>query len=274
MEAHSVPISPDIRRGFVDIDAGQVHYRTLRAVPVSGALPLVCLHQSPFSSLTYQEVLPSLGAARPVVAFDTPGFGESFRPARKPTIGDYAAWLHDATRACGLPRFDLIGVFTGAAIAVELAVRHPAAVRRLVLLGPPLFTAAQQEQYLANAWPRRPVADGSHLLPEWQRVMTRALPDVPFARRCDAFQEFWRGGADAIWGEEAVSVYPLREALPRLTQRVLVVEPDGLLGRAEEAAGLIPGAARVRLEGVHAWSMMQTAPDRVAAAACSFLDGD
>ncbi len=272
------------RRGFVDIADGQIHFRAARpSATRRGAgshaaavaqTPLVCLHQSPFSSLTYQEILPLLARGRETVALDTPGFGESFRPARKPSIADYATWLYEAIAELRFPRFDLLGLFTGAAIAAEIAVRFPDAARRVVLLGPPLFSPSQQERFLREAWPPRPRPDGSHLLPEWERVMTRALPGVDFARRCDAFHEFWRGGGDAIWGEEAVSVYPLRETLPRLRQPVLVLEPDGLHGHAAEAAALIPDARRVRLEGVHAWSMMQTAPDAIAAAVADFLDRD
>jgi pimeloyl-ACP methyl ester carboxylesterase len=260
-----------VRRGFVDIADGQMHYRA-SGLGAAGGAPLICLHQSPFSSLTYLEILPLLGARRPTVALDTPGFGESFRPRAKPTISDYASWLREAALALGFERFDVMGLFTGAATASDMAVRFPDQVRRLILMGPPLFDAAQQAKYLAEAWPPRPRPDGSHFLPEWRRVMERALPDVPFERRCDAFHEFWRGGGDAIWGEEAVSVYPLKETLPRITQPTLVIQPDGILGHAETASGLIPNAHRIRLEGVRGWSMMQTAPERVAEAANAFLD--
>lgn len=95
---------------------------------------------------------------------------------------------------------------------------------------------------------------------------------MPFARRCDAFHEFWRGGGDAIWGEEAVSVYPLRDTLLRLSQPTLVVQPDGILGRAAEAAALIPNARLAKLEGVRGWSMMQTSAGPIAAIANAFLD--
>ena len=262
---------PTVKRGFVDTPDGQVHYR---AAGVAGgdALPLICLHQSPSSSLTYQEVLPLLGETRRVIALDTPGFGESFRPEQKPTIEDYAEWLFAAVAALGIERFDLMGMFTGAGTAVAIATRHAEAVRRLVLLGPPLFTPEEQERYLAGSWPARPRPDGSHLMEEWNRVMSRSVPGVPFERRVDAFQEFWRGGADSIWGEEAISIFPLRDKLPRIRQPVLVVKADRLLGHAAEAAALIPDARLVNLDGVIAWSMIQLAPDRVNDAVTGFLD--
>jgi pimeloyl-ACP methyl ester carboxylesterase len=263
-----------IRRGFVDVGSDQIHYRAIGLEGGGGSnLPLVCLHQSPFSSLTYQEILPLLAPDRTVVAFDTPGFGESFRPTSKPAIPDYASWLQAAALGLGLQRFDLMGLFTGAAIAADMAVRFAPLVRRLVLLGPPLFTPEQQDLYRAEAWPMRPRPDGSHLLPEWRRVMERSLPDVDFARRCDAFQEFWRGGGDAIWGEEAVSVYPLKDTLTLIRQAVLVIEADGLLGQTARALDLLTRASHRRLEGVRGWSMMQTAPLQIAEWTLDFLDG-
>jgi pimeloyl-ACP methyl ester carboxylesterase len=271
MSLSDSPAPAALRRGFVDTPAGQIHYRVADAGRL-GALPLVLLHQSPSSSLTYQELLPLVGRRRHCVALDTPGFGESFRPDAPPSIADYARWLTAAALGLGLVRFDLCGLFTGASIACEIATVFPQHVRRLVLCGPPLFTEEQQAQFTANAWPAPPAEDGSHLLKEWDRVMNRALPGVPFRRRCDAFHEYYRGGADAIWGEKAVSVYPLRKTLPKVAQPVLVLQPDGIHGDCAGAAALVQKGRLVRLDGVHGWSMMQTAPERVAAEIDAFLD--
>ncbi len=270
MTSTPLPQPGALRRAFVDIPAGQVHLRRAgEAAP--GSTPLVCLHQSPFSSLTYAEILPLLGQGRVAVALDTPGFGESFRPTARPSIRDYADGLRQAITALGFEQFDLLGLFTGAAIASQMAVDAPDAVRRLVLCGPPVFTAEERARFLATAWPPRPREDGSHLLEEWTRVMTRALPDVPFARRCDAFHELYRGGGDALWGEMAVSEYVLADTLPRIQQPTLILQPDGVYGDGAQAAAAIPRGAFERLEGVRGWSMMQSAPTQVAEAANRFL---
>ena len=263
-------VSHPIRRAFVDTPDGQIHLRRCGEAG-SDSIPLLCLHQSPFSSLTYQEVLPLLGRGRVAAALDTPGFGESFRPAARPSIPDYARWLLQAAEALGFARFDVLGLFTGAAIASHMAVEAPGRVRRLVLCGPPVFTPDEQARFFETAWPAPPREDGSHLLVEWNRVMTKALPDVPFPRRCDAFHEFYRGGADAIWGEMAVSQYTLADTLPRISQPTLVLQPDGIHGDGAEAGAAIPRGVFARLPGVRGWSMMQSAPDRVAEAVAPFL---
>lgn len=259
----------EVRRAFVDTDAGQVHIR--RAGSASdNTVPLLCFHQSPASSLTYQEILPYLGRNRLAIAVDTPGFGESFRPKAQPTIADYARWISDVPKAMGIERYDVMGIFTGAAIASELALQQPDRVRKVILAGPPVFTAEQQEKFVRDAWPVRPVPDGSHLMREWDRVMTRAMPEIPFERRVDAFNEFYRGGVNAIYGELAVSVYPLAETLPKLTQQVLIVKPNGIHGDSVAALELLRNGQLVPIDAL-GYSMMQAVPEKVASIFEPFL---
>jgi pimeloyl-ACP methyl ester carboxylesterase len=259
-----------IRRAFVDTPAGQVHVRMGGSREV-GAVPLLLLHQSPASSLTYAELLPLLARERWSIALDTPGFGESFRPAAQPAIADYARWIVAAADALGIARFDLFGLFTGAGTASEIAATRPDRVRRLILAGPPLFTPERQGFFAANAWPTPPRADGSHLLVEWQRAMAHPMPGVSFERRCDAYQEYYRGGANAIWGEAAIAAYPLRETLPRIATPTLILEPEGIHGDCAAAAALMPNA---RVEAVDhlGYAMLQAVPEQVADRIRRFLD--
>lgn len=258
-----------VRREFIDTSDGQIHVRVSR--PQTTSLPpLLLLHQSPASSLTYQEILPYLGRDRITIAIDTPGFGESFRPAAEPSIGDYARWILAVPDTLGYARFDLFGLFTGAAIASEITRIAPDRVRKLILAGPPLFTPEQQARFLEHAWPMRPQPDGSHLLAEWNRVMTRSMPGLPFDRRADAFNEFYRGGSNAIWGEMAVSVYPLAETLTQIAVPTLILEPEGVHSDCQGALALLSDA---RIEPVPhlGYSMLQVVPDRLSAIVCGFL---
>lgn len=260
---------PPVRRAFVDTPNGQIHIRS--AGTGDGRAPLLMLHQSPASSLTYAEILPHLGRHRRAIAIDTPGFGESFRPAVQPGIADYARHIVAAADALGIGRFDLMGIFTGAGIASEIAASWPARVRRLVLAGPPLFTADQQRGFVEQAWPVRPQSDGSHFAIEWQRVMSRKMPGVGFERRCDAFNEFYRGGANAIWGEQAIAEYPLAETLPRIAAPTLILEPRGIHGDCRAAAALLPDARIAAIDHL-GYAMLQAIPETVARIVDGFLD--
>src|SRR5947209_8708117 len=97
------------RRGYVDSEDGQIHYREC-----GDGSPLILLHLNPASSQTWETVLP-LFADRGyrAVAFDTPGYGNSDRPAERPDMDGYARRIADAATSLGMSTFDLIGHHTG-----------------------------------------------------------------------------------------------------------------------------------------------------------------
>lgn len=101
------------------------------------APPLVLLHGFHVTSTMWAPNAADLGARRRVYAPDTLGdFGYS-RPARVPrTIDELVTWLLALLDAIGLDRIDLGGMSYGGWLAAHFAARHPARVRRLVLLAP------------------------------------------------------------------------------------------------------------------------------------------
>jgi pimeloyl-ACP methyl ester carboxylesterase len=257
-----------VKRGYVDTPDGQIHFRAA-GVDAPDRLPLICFHQSPSSSLTYQEILPYLGRHRRVVAMDTPGYGESFRPQSKPSIPDYARWLRAGIAALGYDAFDVAGMFTGAAIASEMAKEWPNDVKRVVLIGPPYFDAEHPNK---DVWPELPKLDGSHMIIEWNKMMeTLPFSGVTFERQWETFRELWRGGKDSVWGEEAVTAYPLKDTLPHMRQHTLVVHPDHIRANVPAAVKLLPNVevARIHRRG---YFMMQVHAEEVAAPISTFLN--
>jgi pyruvate dehydrogenase E2 component (dihydrolipoamide acetyltransferase) len=95
--------------------------------------PLVLLHGVATSRLIWRRVLAPLALRRRVIAVDVPGFGESEPVGPGFELEQVADRLVDGL---GLDRFDLVGHSLGGAVAVATAARHPAAVRRLVLVSP------------------------------------------------------------------------------------------------------------------------------------------
>jgi 2-hydroxymuconate-semialdehyde hydrolase len=101
--------------------------------------PVVLLHGSGpgVSALAnWRFTLPVLARGRRALAPDLLGFGrtETSRPARV----DLGAWVDQVIEladALGLGAFDVVGNSMGGAIALALAVRHPARVRRVVTMG-------------------------------------------------------------------------------------------------------------------------------------------
>jgi len=158
-----------IRRGFCEIEEGQVHYRTGGA---PGGVPLVMLHASPGSARMLEPLIGLLAERRHVIATDTLGNGDSCVPARQDADIAYFAGAHlRALDALGLEVFDLYGTHTGANIAAEIAIAHPARVRRLVLDGVSLYAAEERADMLANYAPGvTPDLQGTHLLWIWSFV--------------------------------------------------------------------------------------------------------
>ena len=74
-----------LRRHYIDYDGGQLHYRRAEPPPgVARRVPVVCLHQTPTSSLEFEPLMRELASDRVVVALDTPGYGGSGGPPAPP----------------------------------------------------------------------------------------------------------------------------------------------------------------------------------------------
>jgi pimeloyl-ACP methyl ester carboxylesterase len=126
-----------LRHGYVDMRYGQLHYSI--AQPPGGKTdktPIILLHQSPNSSVEHEPLVMELGKDRITIAPDTPGHGGSDGPDAIPTIEDYAGAIAEGLQKLGYgPNrpVDLFGFHTGSRVATELALSHPAMVRRVIL---------------------------------------------------------------------------------------------------------------------------------------------
>ena len=84
----------------------------------------------------WRLVMPALAESRRVIAPDMAGFGYTERlPGDLHTLDSWVAHAIGVLDALGIERTDLVGNSFGGAIALALAIRHPARVRRLVLMG-------------------------------------------------------------------------------------------------------------------------------------------
>ncbi len=79
--------------------------------------------------------VPEFSRERRVVIFDHRGVGESGDPGGPFTTADLADDLAGLLTALAIERADVLGTFLGGMVAQELALRHPARVRRLILVG-------------------------------------------------------------------------------------------------------------------------------------------
>ena len=101
--------------------------------------PLLLLHGHPETCLMWHKVAPQLAERFTVVATDLRGYGDSGKPEGLPDHSNYSKRTMaedqiEVMRALGFERFHVMGHDRGARVAYRMALDHPEAVNKLVLL--------------------------------------------------------------------------------------------------------------------------------------------
>ena len=158
--------SGPIGRHFCQVGGQWLHYRRMGQGPA-----VLLMHQTPQSSQTLEPLMRLLAPYCTAIAVDTPGFGQSEPlPQADWSLALLADRMAQFLDALGIVQVSVAGQHTGAAIAAELARRHPQRVRALALDGLPLFNAAEQDSILPHQLYRFvPQPDGTHLMWAWSR---------------------------------------------------------------------------------------------------------
>lgn len=255
-----------VRRGFVDIDGGQIHFRT---AGTGGRRPLVMIHASPASSKALEPLLREMAVNRRVVAPDTLGNGDSVGSIPDGAeIAFFAAATLEALTRMGLGEFDLYGTHTGGSIAAEIAIAAPDRVGRLVLDGlglyppelqrelleryAPATAPDQQGMYLAWAW--HFVRD-TYLFWPWYRLDAehrRPLGLPPAGVLHEKLVEVLKAIETYHHSYRAAFRYDKRGRLPllRVTTLAACARDDMLVRWHDEFATLIPGAEVALTDGI------------------------
>jgi haloacetate dehalogenase len=124
-----------------------------------GGAPLLLLHGHPQTQAMWHRVAPRLAQTFHVVLLDLRGYGDSGRPHAGDASANYAkremaADALEAMRQLGHARFQLLAHDRGARVAHRLALDHPDAVERLLLLdiAPTLAMYRQTSEAFARAY--------------------------------------------------------------------------------------------------------------------------
>lgn len=100
----------------------------------SGDRVLLFIHGNAASSLWWERVMANLPEGVRALAPDLRGCGDSDKPDPVWSMNDLAEDIYQFTQALGLTRFTLVGHSLGGGVAQYLAVNHPGAVERLLLI--------------------------------------------------------------------------------------------------------------------------------------------
>ena len=123
----------------------QLHY-----VEQGQGKPLILLHGNGESCDYFEHQIPYFSSDYHVIAVDTRGHGKSPRGERPFTIKQFAEDLYDFLDEKGIAQAILLGFSDGGNIAMELALRHPERVEKLILNGANLFPSGVKPLY---QWP-------------------------------------------------------------------------------------------------------------------------
>ncbi|MBT9517787.1 MAG: alpha/beta fold hydrolase [Methyloversatilis discipulorum] len=129
----NAPLNPEIARSIVAAGI-TTNYHDL-----GSGFPVLMLHGSgPGVSAwaNWRLVMPQIAERARVIAPDMAGFGYT---ERRPDLRyDMDTWVAQAVGmldALGIERADLVGNSFGGGLALQVAIRHPHRIRRLVLMG-------------------------------------------------------------------------------------------------------------------------------------------
>lgn len=177
----------------VEVNGMQMYYE------VSGeGQPLVVLHGAYMNIPSMGAIVPRLAETRKVYALEFQGHGRTTdidRPITYPNLADDVAAFMDAV---GLQKADVFGYSMGAAAGLQLAIRHPDKVNRLI---------AASGAYDAEGWQ----PEFKAFIPQMNVEM---FVNMPFA-------------------EEYKKLAPNPDGFPALVEKLIALEKEPMAWEAE-----------------------------------------
>jgi pimeloyl-ACP methyl ester carboxylesterase len=238
--------------------------RRVNVIELGSGLPVVFIHGLSGSWQNWLEQLPVFARDHRVVAFDLPGFGASDMPRERITIRGYGRFVDALLDELGVSSAAVVGNSMGGFIGIELAIRFPERIERLVLVS----AAGLSIEYLRNERALAVLGAIENRLAAysgWLASRSDALARRPGARRMIfgivahrpdclpgplvAEQVRGSGKPGFLPALDALTDYPIRDRLGEIACPTLIVwgAEDKLVPArdADEFARLIPNSRKV-----------------------------
>jgi pimeloyl-ACP methyl ester carboxylesterase len=110
--------------------------------------PLVVLHGAYMTIETMGEIVPALAEGRQVIAVELQAHGHTADIDRPLTYEHMADDVAALLRHLGIEQADVFGFSTGGGVALQLAIRHPEVVRKLVVASASYTSDGMQPELL------------------------------------------------------------------------------------------------------------------------------
>ncbi len=256
-----------IKRRFATIDIGQIHYWTAGEDKRDGGRPpIVLLHASPYSARTLNVLTNAMGRSRWAIAPDHLGQGDSAPPRiSNPTIEYFGDALIRLLDTLGVAKADVYGTQTGGHLAMDVSIRHPQRIRKIILDGSGPMPEAVRDAYVAQVRKKPPFDyNGSQMMWAFQTAKDMYM-FFPYyerdsahrrARDLGAAQELHLRGVELLRNHDSYSdayvaaffANPGGSKYPRLRHPILhtVGEMDGSAAVFDQVAKMIPNCTARR----------------------------
>jgi 4,5:9,10-diseco-3-hydroxy-5,9,17-trioxoandrosta-1(10),2-diene-4-oate hydrolase len=261
---------PQGRSPWMDVDWREhqrwltIGGRRVNVIELGSGPPVVFIHGLSGSWQNWLEQLPVFARDHRVITFDLPGFGASQMPREKITISGFGRFVEALLDELGVGGAAVVGNSMGGFIGIELAIRFPERVERLVLVS----AAGLSIEYLRNERAFAVLGAVENRLTAysgWLASRSDALARRPVARRLIfgivahrpdrlpgplvAEQVRGSGKPGFLPALDALTDYPIRDRLGEIACPTLIVwgAEDKLVPArdADEFARLIPNSRKV-----------------------------
>src|SRR5215211_5935010 len=118
----------DAQTGYAPVGDLEMYYEVHGSGP-----PLLLLHGAYMTADAFGPLLPGLAESRRVIAMEQQGHGRTADADRPITYEQMADDTAALARHLEIERADVVGYSMGGGIALQMAIRHPSLVRRLVV---------------------------------------------------------------------------------------------------------------------------------------------
>jgi pimeloyl-ACP methyl ester carboxylesterase len=242
-------VSGQARSGYAEVNGLRLYYE------IHGeGRPLVLLHGAYMSIESMKPILDRLAKDRQVVALESQGHGRTADIDRPITYEQMADDVAAAMVDLGIEQADVFGYSMGGGTALQLAIRHPARVRRLVVASASYETQGMYPELLPMFEQMTPATfAGSPFEAEYKRLAPN--PEnfpvlVEKLLQLDTTPQSWpaddiagiaaptlviSGDADVIRPEHSVEIFRLLGGGPT---------PD-FMGASEDQLAILPGASHL-----------------------------
>ncbi len=260
-----------LQKGYVKTDLGQIHY-----IQSGKSGPWVFLfHETPLSSWEFKLTIPFLSNNARVVAFDTPGYGQSDAPPEKIDISGYANYLSQAVEYFKPDSFIIGAVHTGSSIALELITKFfNKRVTHAIFSGIPIIEKNKIELLKQKITKPDIDSDGTFLLDLWNKRRNNWGKNTPPQIILEGLVQQLNNFKTFHWGFHAVFDYDTECALKKLRCPTLIIngENDSLALIDKKAASMISKISTLKIIESVGGQIPYREPKLYAAELLSFIN--